>query len=510
MMPWSMGGADEAKAWTRAWVVAFTPALVLGCVDASVQGGSGNGDEGSDFGVGEVSVGLVEINQGTRVDVAVDGVAIDPEARTSALYTGRDAWLGVHVEVSEDWAPRSLEARLSLATEFESWTLSQTRFVSTSADAEASVRVQDDPEGSFWFVLDAAAGQTDPGLRYAVELFEADGTPLAAAGSEGFEQAGFEAKTMGVELVVVPVRYAENEPGLDGGVLDDLLDGFYERNPITELEVTVHEPVEFDGNLFELGLLLPWLGELRASEGAAPQVYYHALIDVGEPTLGGLRGIAGIAGDQPGDDVDRVAATVLWSGNPGLSTVTFTHEMGHAQGLVHVECPGAAPDGVDGSYPHADGLIGARGVGLLRADIFAADGAYDYMSYCAPRWVSDFTWGRCAERIELLSSWPESPPPSAGLGERVLMGLITPQGRERWWWMPSAGPSSSASRAAGPDRLELVDVDDVRHELPSTRTWLSDERSQWIRVSVPAELAERGGTWTRVRGELRAPVSLGR
>jgi hypothetical protein len=248
--------------------------------------------------------------------------------------------------------------------------------------------------------------------------------------------------------------------------------------------------------LSNLGSLLPVMAQLRAAESADPNIYYHALVDIGGASLGGVLGISQLANDKQSDSSSRVSATVLWSANPSMGADTFTHETGHAQGLFHVECPNGGAAGPDPAYPHENGRIGNWGFGIRRFLMFDPDDAYDYMSYCSPSWVSDWTWNKTYKRIKTLTSWDfES---HAGTQEpmgTLLVGAIYPDGTREWFTVPGR---IDAEEISGQDRFEF-EVDGQMVEGWGELDVLSDGETQWVKVELPAAPAELGSI-THIRG----------
>ncbi|NVB42132.1 hypothetical protein G6O69_30195 [Pseudenhygromyxa sp. WMMC2535] len=374
----------------------------------------GFGDEGTASGDPSLAQGIsitsIEVNQGTEITVAIGEEGLAPAQRSGALLASRDALVRVRHEVADDWVAREIEARLILSLpDGGVRSLSEIEWIAGDSTDELT--------GSFDFHLDTVDALTQPGVAYQVELWDlgevgasadtaSEGVVLSPA--VGFAELGFEAQAMVIEIVFVPVTHDGLTPSLDEATLARFVDSIYEHNPVTQVRWSLREPAIFEGNLFELAQLLPFVSALREADEAAPQVYYHALIDVGAPSLAGVQGIAEIAGDQPEDAGARVQATVMWSGDPDAAVETLTHELGHGQGLRHVECPLLDADATDPSYPNADGHLGADGYALRRRALFEAQSAYDYMSYCDPSFVSDWTWARSWARISTLTSWSEA------------------------------------------------------------------------------------------------------
>jgi len=90
-------------------------------------------------------------------------------------------------------------------------------------------------------------------------------------------------------------------------------------------------------------------------------------------------------------------SAIGWDGltAPGYSSKytfhdTFAHELGHNLGRSHAPCGGVANP--DRGYPHKDALIGADGMDVANQTLISGSAAADIMSYCPPRWVSDYTY----------------------------------------------------------------------------------------------------------------------
>ena len=76
--------------------------------------------------------------------------------------------------------------------------------------------------------------------------------------------------------------------------------------------------------------------------------------------------------------------------------------------LLHAPC--GAPRQVDGNYPYEDGRIGAWGYDF-RSEKLVPPSRKDLMSYCPPRWISDYHFsGALGYRLRVEE--PPAPPPS--------------------------------------------------------------------------------------------------
>ncbi|PRP97425.1 hypothetical protein ENSA5_34170 [Enhygromyxa salina] len=436
-----------------------------------------------------ISIVEVEINQGTRIPIGFGGEWVDGPERTGFLIASRDSLMRIHYAVDEGWAPREIEARLTLEfPDGSTKSFTDTRFVEHDSNRKNLTA------GPFFFGLIADDGQTIAGTRYHVELWETVGGL-----GEGFEEGdwanpaagseliGFESVPMQIKTLLVPITYGGVTAGVDDATLETVVNNLYEQNPATEILWDVHPPVDYPGQLNSLGSLLPVMAELRSDEGADPNVYYHALVDVGSQSLGGTLGISYLANDSKTDGGSRVSATVLFAPDPTIAADTYTHETGHAQGLNHVECPNADSANPDPSYPYANGRIGNWGFGIRRFLMYDPDDAFDYMSYCSPSWVSDWTWNKTYQRIKTLTSWDfEGASGEPGAVEQLLVGAIYPDGTREWWTMPGA---VDPRRVSGLDRFEF-EVDGELVGAYGDVSVLSDGQTQWVKVALPAAIDE--------------------
>ncbi len=135
--------------------------------------------------------------------------------------------------------------------------------------------------------------------------------------------------------------------------------------PIGDLEVTAHEPVLSSSNsAFDL---LSRTGAIRVMEGGTG----HYKGTMGPPVSG-----AGGVAHAPGRSSFSQPRGYI-----------FAHELGHNLSLYHAPC--VAWIWLDPAYPYPDGSIGAWGYDF-RGDSLVRPSRPDLMSYCAPRWISDY------------------------------------------------------------------------------------------------------------------------
>ena len=145
----------------------------------------------------------------------------------------------------------------------------------------------------------------------------------------------------------------------------ELLHYAYDLLPIKEMTVDGHDPVEINTN--RAGFVLQRTGAIRAAESGSG--YWMGLMT----RFWSARGIAELPGTS--------SASV-----PDVGVMA--HELGHNLSLRHAPCGGAV--GSDPGYPYDDGSIGAWGYDHRGDSLIDKDEAKDLMTYCSPRWVSDY------------------------------------------------------------------------------------------------------------------------
>ncbi len=135
--------------------------------------------------------------------------------------------------------------------------------------------------------------------------------------------------------------------------------------PVTGLAVTEHAPVTTSTN--NSSRLLGELRAIRTMEGGSG--HYMGIMARFEEQGGRAY--------RPG----RISVSVP---NP----TTMAHELGHNMNLQHAACGGA--DNPDPSFPYGGGRIGAWGFDSRQGGALMSPGLFDLMSYCSPRWISDY------------------------------------------------------------------------------------------------------------------------
>ena len=289
-----------------------------------------------------------------------------------------------------------------------------------------------------------------------------------------------------LKVVLVPVRYDADQSGRLPDVTEaqlqryqDILMAYY---PTRAVELTVHETVSTSHLRWPPTAAGPrsWtrLRNLRAQDGVAAR---RLLL---RPGLAGdvvpdllprhLHRRPVVPGRRPPRSAARqVGAGVGFAGT--LAGETLVHEIGHQHGRAHTPCGGGA--GPDPRFPYSDGGIGVWGFDFrnmrLRAPAGPPESAAhkDFMGYCSPQWISDYTFAALATRRAAVSGVAASLREG---GEVAVSGPSTralPAGETRQvlllgeddaaqWGQPAGGAEAPAGHpvtaqvldAAGPGR----------------------------------------------------------
>ncbi len=398
-------------------------------------------------------------NQGVGIPIFQGGQWVPLAERNARLIEDRQTLIWGVWEVDKKWKPRVIRAELKVVLpDGESETLTEEIFVgkgtSTFGSRDLSISWELSPEL-------AAHGST-----FQIYLLELDGKgkgsiplpppiyPLTP------EPIGFEDSHQVIRVTVVPVQHeypgsCSDVPELSTSDVETLGELLHRRSPTQRVVMTLREPFLWTESLDSYTGLLAALSQLRFEDNANPAQYYAGLVHHCVRT-------GGQAIDRPDFPTKENGWTrtivSAWRGSAPLTSSTFVHEMGHAQGRRHVRCTGKEGS-PDPDYPYPNGNIGVWGYNIVLPDAtmpwlsgktYNPQTTYDFMGYCTgSHHVSDYGWELVYPFIEEISSWeipgqPSPGPPQFPIdGGSLLIGAVEPDGDEHWFTLPgSAGARS--------------------------------------------------------------------
>jgi hypothetical protein len=294
------------------------------------------------------------------------------------LVAGRDGFLRVFLRGDQ---PNFFTASVRVQL-FRGGVLQQTIPLAPTADSIPVVRREGDLGASYNVRIPASMMQ--PGLSLVVEADPAGAVPRKAGSRARLPAVG----TLALDIRTVPKLWLRLIPvhqsfvGRTGRVSaankDQFVRDLLAMFPIAEHDIDLRTAYTTTVNANTSQGWSTILNELRVlrtldSSGR----YYYGIMDAGpSPSLLGI----GYLG-QPaalGFDVLPEAAG------------TLAHELGHNFDRRHTPC--GNPAGPDPAYPYAEAAIGVFGYDLSSGVVKTPTADKDLMSYCRPRWVSDYTY----------------------------------------------------------------------------------------------------------------------
>ncbi len=389
------------------------------------------------------------------LNLTIDGMyltqAIAKYDGTTPLVAGRDAYLRIFVKANQA-NPAAPAVRVRF---YSGASLIQTSTINAPA-ASVPTAITEGTLASSWN-LAVPGALVQPNLRILADVDPTDVVTEANETDNTFPTTGtpfaIDVRTVPTwNIRLVPILQQAN--GLQGDVTAGNAGQFLSEPlkllPVAAYNADVRAPYTTTAPAIQAGdangawgtILLEML-TLRSIDGS--NWYYYGVVKPGYAS--GVAGMGYVGGG--------FLASIGWDFLHSASGV-MAHEIGHNMGLDHSPCGVAA--GPDPAYPYAGGSIGAYGLDLATLTVKAPGTHFDFMAYCNPSWVSDYTW---AKAIAHRQSNPTYAPPAAVT--TAAAGLLV------WGRITGAGvvlepalrvaPPSMAPTGSGAYRVEGLAAD---------------------------------------------------
>jgi hypothetical protein len=401
---------------TAASIILLSIAVACGGSNSDGDGG-GNGTLSQPL-VSGLRINEVSLYQAVKIPLAIDGNPILD--RTAPVVQGRDALMRVFVVPEPGWQPREVIVRLEMFNSQGALPPQEIRRPVSVASSEG------DFQSAFNFDIPGAQMTGDVG--YAVTIHEvsqdAVGPPSGGARFPSQGAVAMNAAYGGesIKMVLVPVQYFADNSGRLPDLNDQQVELYrrymHDVYPTPKVEVRIREALFYsqpiNGQDDSMADLLQTVLYTRQQDIAAGQAtndeYYYGVV-VPRASFGqycqqgcvlGLTFQTGQGGPN-GEAYLRGSVGVGYPGNEAAQT--FIHEIGHAHGRKHSPCaPFNQIQSVDPAYPHQGATIGTWGYSLSAQQLLDPQGqARDFMSYCEPSWVSDYTYRGLFEKIAFVN-----------------------------------------------------------------------------------------------------------
>jgi hypothetical protein len=405
------------------------------------RGGGGPGDDDDDAAgsTGPLVKGLaidgIALYQGVRIDL-VRGGDVTIEDAPVDVVSDRDAMLRVLVNAGSDWQSRTVAAvvTLDLDGDGDRETFVGEQNISASTDDRSlNNSIQVDIPGEF---MTRSAGLVSVRLVETEDGVEASGNDSGASWTAPGDFLDLNARDTGpsVRIVLVPIEYRGDGsgrlPDLSDSQLQIYRDHLYAQYPTREVDLVVGDPMVVNYQISPFGQgwsqTLEALYYRRDDENASFEEYYYGLFSPASSfnqfcQQGCVAGLSSLA-QSANDSWARVSMGLGFSG--AGSADTMVHEIGHAHGREHAPC--GTQD--SGYYPHSGADIGVQGYDVVTGTLKNTGSLTDFMGYCDPTWVSDYSYNWLFDRITEVNSNAELIPPP-GFSPDWTAVRIEPDGR---------------------------------------------------------------------------------
>jgi hypothetical protein len=353
--------------------------------------------------VPDLGLRAVATYQAVKVDLMVDGSARAP--RNAPIVAGSD--LLFHLYVTRPRVRRNVTGVVRLVAPGGAVTERRATLFATRASI--------DGDRSSVIEVRMPGAAVVEGATWTAWLEADDGGPVAVGARsdarwprDGFPTPlGAQSDGGGLALVLVPFRYDADGsgrlPDTSARQLARIRDLLLAMYPLANVELRVRAPVPWIERLtlnsnVDFGSMNDTLVGVRRADRPADDVYYYGLV-APAPDFASYCGGGCVTGQSfvPSTprDVDIRVGSGLGFGT-SASAWTLAHEVGHLHGRSHAPC---GTQGLDPGFPYADASIGVWGWDRRDDSLLEPAATTDFMGYCDPQWISDYTYTGIFQRV---------------------------------------------------------------------------------------------------------------
>lgn len=355
------------------------------------------------------NLGISEIGvfQGVKVSVMKGG---SKSGHTADVIAGREALVRVYVAPKSGWSPREVVGELKLVSASAGTKTYSASLTPSAASTDATL--------TSTLNFNVPSGVLAVDTQYSVSLFAKSGDTSGDISGARYPAGGttesLDARGTGetLKIKLVPVQYNADGsgrlPDVSAAQVERYRAAFYAMYPAKNVEITVRAPYAWSQTISRSGTgfstLLQSVVKLRQTDGAPKDVYYYGAFtstsSFSSYCSGGcVTGLCGLL-TYPSDSSSRACVGVGFTGPDAAQTAA--HEIGHAHGRSHAPCGTSG----DASYPYSGGSIGSWGYDLVSKKLYSPSTYKDFMGYCSPSWISDYTYKALTTRMAYIAGTP--------------------------------------------------------------------------------------------------------
>ncbi|TVP76658.1 MAG: hypothetical protein EA352_05190 [Gemmatimonadales bacterium] len=228
-------------------------------------------------------------------------------------------------------------------------------------------------------------------------------------------------------FIVRFVSMRDASTGIRGNIDEDNFDAFIQdtRRVFPIGRDSLYLGPDFVTSLFNGGEVTTGaLVRLWNAWNASPELrneFLHGIFPAGRAS--GFSGVAYL-GTNPTSPFLRPVG-ITWDALGSGAGFTVAHELGHNMGQPHAPC--GNPSGVDPNFPHPNASLGVVGYDHIDGRLVTPNNHRDLMSYCGPRFISDYNYERVLVWRD-TSPMGRGGPGSGGTGSGAALQGAGPSG----------------------------------------------------------------------------------